>query len=281
MEAQLSSMNMKVDGLTQQVGAGFTETKSLLTEQQQANLGMQKAIEALVMATAGFQSSVAGLLSGGASAPRRELPAPQARLAICPGGGSNVTEVSEEKSHQYIQSCFASNEGGSASHSSQRSQIGAACGGGASESSRFVVPTEIRGSSGGSTLVAARQLGVGQHLQNFEQNFAKMKQNDFNNFIGAAIRNFVVSFPPSQQDEMACVLLGMVNGKKYSAHNHIIIHSNESVFRRFFGELATKFPSNAVKIANNLGQQCSFPFKTVSIDQSAMLSLIRVLRGEE
>jgi hypothetical protein len=80
---------------------------------------------------------------------------------------------------------------------------------------------------------------------------------------------------------MACVLLGMVNGKKYSAHNHLIIHSNESVFRRFFGELTVKFPNNALKTTNTRGQELTIPFKTLSADSSAMFTLIRVLRGEE
>jgi hypothetical protein len=290
--------------ISAKVESGFKKTQSILSEQQQATIEMQKAMQAMMMASATFQSSFTGLLKGG-MASRPELPAPLMRPAICAPAttpSSSVTEVHEERSsarsggfanevggelHSYMHSCFNTNEVGISSiSSSQRSQSGAACGGGSSsDSSRFAInkepQTEFRSSSGGSALVAARQLGVSQHLPKFEQNLLKIQQNEFNQHIGAAIRNFVASFPPSQQDEMACVLLGMVNGKKYPAHNHIIMQSNDSVFRRFFGELATKFPSNAVKITNNLGEKCSFPYKTVSIDQSAMWSLIRVLRGEE
>jgi hypothetical protein len=281
MQSQLSSMHTKVDDLTKQVATGFKDTQSMLTEQQQATLGIQEAMKALMMATAGFQTSVTGLLSGGGSAPRRELPTPSARLAICASGGSNVTEVID-KPHQYMHSCVASNEGGSASHSSQRPQSSAACGGSAN-SSEFVLykqpQTELLRSSGGSSIVAARQLGVTQRLQNFEVNFSKMKLNDFNNFVGAAIRSFVANFAPSEQDEMACVLLGMVNGKKYPVHNSIIIHSNESIFRRFFGELAAKFPRNAVKTTNAWVSDQTF--SRLSTDPSAMCTLISVLRGEE
>ena len=69
----------------------------MLTAQQQASLGMQEAMKALMMASAGFQSSVQGLLSGGGSAPRRELPSPPVRPAICAPAGSRstVTEVVE------------------------------------------------------------------------------------------------------------------------------------------------------------------------------------------
>jgi hypothetical protein len=285
MQSQLLSMHTKVDDLTKQVATGFTDTKSILNDQQQASLGMQKALEAIMIASANLQTGFTGLLKGkgGGSASRPELPAPPARLAICASGGSTVTEVSEEQSRQYMHSCFNSNEAGSgmsATSSSQRSQsVVASDGGSASNSSQFVIskeaPTFFRESSGGSTLVAAR------YLQNFEANFSKMKSNDFNSFIGAAIRKFVANFVYNEQDEMACVLLGMVNGKRYPAHSHIIIQSNESVFRRFFSDLAEKFSNNAVKTTNNRGQELSFPFRRLSTDSSAMCVLIRVLRGEE
>lgn len=213
------------------------------------------------------------------------LPAPVSRQ-IGNGGAQELAEptcqISYGQNAGWDQAAERSDR--SLASSSQRSQSGAACGGGsASDSSRFAInkepQTELRSSSGGSTLVAVRHLG--SHLPKFEANFAKLDRNDFNVFAGATIRNFVANFALNEQDEMACVLLGMVNGKKYPAHNHIIIQSNASVFSRFFGELATKFPGNAVRITNNLGQKCGFPFKTVSNDQSAMWSLIRVLRGEE
>lgn len=213
------------------------------------------------------------------------LPASKAPVSRQIGNGS-VQEVVEQHQMPYGQNAgwdpVAEGSGRSATSSSQFSQRVVACGGGAavaSESSRFVLhkeaPTAFRGSSGGSTLVTA------SHLPNFEQNFAKMKPNVFNNNLGIAIRNVVANFDQTQQDEMACVLLGMVNGKKYPQHNHIIIQSNENVFSSFFGELATKFASNAVMTTNKAGQQCSFPFKTLSTDPNAMRSLIRVLRGEE
>lgn len=87
--SQLSSMHTKVDNLTNQVATGFTETKSILTEQQQATLGMQKAMEAMMLASASLQSGITGLITGSASRP--ELSAPSARRAIC----SPATEVVE------------------------------------------------------------------------------------------------------------------------------------------------------------------------------------------
>jgi hypothetical protein len=299
MAAMEARLNSRFDGIEAKVVSGFNAQRQLSLElQTQGNEAYAKTMRMFEM----FGNMMTG---GAAMAPRPELPAPPTLPAICAPTKttrSKITEMHDERPstrgggfaneaggelHSYMHSCFNTNEVGISSiSSSQRSQSGAACGGGsASDSSRFAInkepQTEFRSSSGGSTLVAARQLGVGQHLPKFEANFAKLDRNDFNVFAGATIRNFVAQFDPSQQDEMACVLLGMVNGKKYPAHNHIIIYSNESVFRQFFGELATKFPGNAVRITNNHGQKCGFPFKTVSTDQSAMWSLIRVLRGEE
>ena len=103
LQKQFSSMHTKVDDLTKQVATGFTETKAILTEQQQATLGMQKAMEAMMLASASFQSGITGLITGSAS--RSELPAPAARRAICApaievverpvaiGGGSSASEV--------------------------------------------------------------------------------------------------------------------------------------------------------------------------------------------
>ena len=222
------------------------------------------------------------MMNGG----QRQLPPPER----CQSGNTPQEVIETQRQISYGQNAGwdKSVEGSSrfAAPSSQRQQSVAYGGGGvASDSSRFVIrkeaSTEFHGSSGGSTLVAARQLGVGHHLPDFEANFSKLKSNDFNIFVCGAIRNFVASFPQEQQDEMACVLLGMVNGKKYSAHNSIIIQSNESVFRQFFGELARKFPKSAVKITNKRCQEMSIPFNTLSTDPSAMCVLIRVLRGEE
>lgn len=89
-------VSTKVESLTKQVATGFNETKNLLTEQQQATLSMQQAMAALMQSTAALQSSVSGLLTAG-GAPRRELSAPPARLAICASGGSSVTEVPESR----------------------------------------------------------------------------------------------------------------------------------------------------------------------------------------
>lgn len=95
MQSQLSSMHTKVDGLTKQVATGFTETKSMMTEQQQVSLGMQKALEAMMIASASFQAGITGLITG--SAHQRELPAPPARHAICAltTVRSSATEVFE------------------------------------------------------------------------------------------------------------------------------------------------------------------------------------------
>lgn len=89
-------MSAKVDGLTKQVATGFNETKTLLTEQQQATLGMQQAMAALMQSTAAFQSGVSGLLTAG-GAPRRELPAPPARLAICASDDSYAIKMAKSR----------------------------------------------------------------------------------------------------------------------------------------------------------------------------------------
>ena len=277
ISAQLSAMQKKIDQIEVKIDSGFEaqEKRSLALQEQ----GSKSYAETMQMFKA-FGSMMTGGFTAINTA-HRELSAPSTRLAICASGGSNATEVVEQP-RRYVHSCVASNEGGSASHSSQRPQSSAACGSSAN-SSEFVLhkqpQTELLRSSGGSSIVAARQLGVTQRLQNFEVNFSKMKPNDFNNFVGAAIRSFVANFAPSEQDEMACVLLGMVNGKKYPVHNSIIIHSNESIFRRFFGELAEKFPRNAVKTTN--AWVSAQTFSRLSTDPRAMCTLISVLCGEE
>jgi hypothetical protein len=261
-----------------QFQAGINDLNGAITkgfDQVLSNQSIAAQQQALTNATlAGFVKMM-GTNSTGFS-----LPAPVSRQI-----GNGPQENSELQRHiSYGQNAGfdpnAARSGMSVTSSSQLSQSVVASGGGsASNSSQFVIskeaPTFFRESSGGSSIVAARQLGVSHSLTKFASNFARMKPNDFNTVIGNAIRSFVASFAQSEQDEMACVLLAMVNGKKYPAHNHIIIQSNESVFGRFFGELATKFP------INKCGQQCSFPFNTLSTDQSAMCVLIRVLRGED
>ena len=275
MEARITShIDLRFQAAEASINSGFLQLNGAVAQSQ---LATQQSFQ-------GLANAMATAFSGG----QRQLPPPERRQI-----GNGAEEVVEPARQQIS---YGQNSGwcqpveGSdrfTTSSSQRLQIGAACGGGAAnDSSRFFshreTPTEFRGSSGGSTLVAARQLGMNhRYLAKFEANFAKMKSNDFNNFVGAAIRNFVANFPQNEQDEMACVLLGMVNGKKYPAHNSIIIESNESVFRRFFGELAMKFPNNALKTTNTRGQELTIPFKTLSADSSAMFTLIRVLRGEE
>jgi hypothetical protein len=269
MQSQLSSMHTKVDGLTKQVATGFTETKSLMTEQQQATMSIQKAMEALMMATAGFQSSVTGLLSGGGSAPRRELPAPPARLAICASGGSNVTEVSEEQSRQYTHSCFASNEGGSASHSSQRSQIGAAFGGAQSFHREPV-----------SSSTSMPKFEAGAKRWN-------SKNNPRNTKILDTIRQF------TSDDDIACLLLALVNGKTlseivnmYSAEvGELLSTHNTSYFQGFFQSLTRcGLPENFdVKVDSSKtksGHGFCMTYQQLSQAPGNVEKLIRILRGE-
>lgn len=195
----------------------------------------------------------------------RSLAAPVSRQI-----GNGPQEVFEQQRDS------AERSGMLAPSSSQLSQRVVACSGGvAKESSRFVVQREAPKES------HARQLGVRIHLPKLEACFSNLKQNDFNNFVGNVIRDFMHHFIPEEQDFMACVLLGMVNGKKYPAHNSVIIRSNQSVFRTFFGELCLKYPGHRVKISNNRSLECSFPFTALSKDPSAMVQFISILRGEE
>jgi len=269
--SQLSSMNTKVDGLTKQVATGFTETTAMLTAQQQATLGMQKAMEALMMATAGFQSSVTGLLSGGGSAPRRELSAPPARLAICPGGGSNVTEV-VEPSRQYVHSCFDPNEGGSsmsAPYSSQRSHSGAAFGGAQS----FHREPVSSSTSMPKFEAAAKRWNV--------------KNNANNEKILEAIRQVTLD------DDMACLLLAFVNGKTlpeivkmYSSEvGALLTTRNTPFFQRFFTSLTRCGlpPTFDVKVDSSKTKSGSGFFITYQLLSQApgnVDKLVNILRGE-
>ena len=290
--AQLAAMEARLTGhIDSRFKAAEESVRTGFLQQEQSLLGLHQAVAQSQVATQNSFQGLANAMATAISGGQRQLPAPVSRQI-----GDIPQEIAEPQRQitSYVHSCFVPNEGGSgrfAAPSSQpQQQSVAAYGGGgagaANDSSRFFshreTSTEFRGSSGGSTIVAARQLGMNHHLlAKFEENFSKMKQNDFNYFTGNAIRNFVASFAAEQQDEIACVLLGVVNGKKYPTHKSIIVPSKESVFRRFFGELAAKFPNNAVKTTNNRGQDLIIPFKTLSTDQSAMLTLIRVLRGEE
>lgn len=99
LAAMEARVNSRLDNIAATVTSGFTETKSMLSEQQKATIEMQKAMQAMMMASANFQSSVAGLLNGG-MAPRPELTAPPTRPAICAPATtlrSSITEMQEER----------------------------------------------------------------------------------------------------------------------------------------------------------------------------------------
>ena len=270
ISAQLTAMETNLmDHIDSRINAAQVVMTSGFSKQEQTMLGLHQAVAQSQLATQQSIQALANAMATAISGGQRQLPPPERRQI-----GNGAQEIAEPQQRQ-----ISNRQTAGFDPNAERSGMSA------TSSSQFVIHkearTEFHGSSGGSTLVAARQLGVGHHLPYFEANFSKMKPNDFNNFVGAAIRKFVESFPQEQQDEMACVLLGMVNGKKYSAHNSIIINSNESIFRRFLGELAKKFPTNAVKTTNKRGQEMSFPFSALSTDPSAMCTLIRVLRGDE
>jgi len=99
LAAMEARVNSRLDNIAATVTSGFTETKSILSEQQKATIGMTKALEAMMIASANFQSSVTGLLKGG-MASHPELPAPPTRPAICAPATtprSKITEVHDER----------------------------------------------------------------------------------------------------------------------------------------------------------------------------------------
>ena len=181
-------------------------------------------------------------------------------------------------------------------HSSQRPQSVDAYGGGgasADDSSRFLpyreTPTEFRGSSGGSTLVAARQLGVSNHLQNFEAAAERWdsKRNPNNGKILQTIRQ------TTSDDNMRCILLALVNGKTRSEivkmYNEevasLLSTGNTTFFQNFFGALSRcGLPSNFdVKVDSSktkTGHCFCMTYQQLSQAPGNVDKLVRILRGE-
>jgi hypothetical protein len=247
MAAIEARLNSRLDGIEAKVVSGFNAQRQLSLElQTQGNEAYAKTMHMFEM----FGKMMTG---GAAMASRPELPAPLMRPAICAPAttpSSSVTEVHEEKSSarsggfaneaggelkSYMHSCFYTNEVGRYSiSSSQRSQSGAACGGGSAQSFyREPVPTATSRTSTPKFDAAAARWNL--------------KKNSTNGKILQAIRD------TTPDDNMRCLLLALVNGKTYSEITNmydndvasLLTTGNTSFFQNFFTAL-TKcgVPSN-------------------------------------
>ena len=275
LKAAEGIVSAQVESLTTQVATGFTETKNMMTAQQQATLGMTNALEALMMATASFQSSVNGLITGSAS--RHELPAPSARPAICASAPvrSSVTEVVEPPFSRGGGSSAseAPGSGRFATSSSDISQSSAACGGSAQSFYREPVPTATSRTSTPKFDAAAARWNV--------------KRNPNNEKILHTIRDTI------PDDNMQCLLLALVNGKTYSEITNmydkdvasLLSTRNTSFFQNFFAALSScGLPPNFdVKVdATKTKSRHGFVMTYLQLSQAPgnVDGLVTILRGE-
>jgi hypothetical protein len=169
------------------------------------------------------------------------------------------------------------------------------CGGGAAtEFSEFArhqeAPTFFRESSGGSTLVAARQLGVSHSLPNFEAAAARWNtRRDANNAkILCIIRQTACG-----NDNMACLLLALVNSKTlseidkmYSAEvGKLLTVQNTPFFQGFFQSLTgcglpEKFDVKVDSSKTKSGYGFCMTYQKLSQMPGNVDKLVMILRGE-
>ena len=275
LKAAEGIVSAQVESLTNQVATGFTETKTMLTEQHQVSLGMQKALEAMMIASANFQSGITGLITGSASRP--ELPPPSARPAICASAPvrSSVTEVVEPSFSRGVSSSAseAPGSGRFATSSSDISQSSAACGGSAQSFYREPVPTATSRTSTPKFDAAAARWNV--------------KRNPNNEKILHTIRDTI------PDDNMQCLLLALVNGKTYSEITNmydkdvasLLSTRNTSFFQNFFAALSScGLPPNFdVKVdATKTKSRHGFVMTYLQLSQAPgnVDGLVTILRGE-
>ena len=169
------------------------------------------------------------------------------------------------------------------------------CGdGSATEFSEFAphqeAPTFFRESSGGSTLVAARQLGVSHLLPNFEA--AAARWNMRNNVNNAKILN-TIRQTARGNDDMACLLLALVNGKTLSEIDNmysrevgkLLSDRNTPFFQEFFKSLChcglpTNFDVKVDSSKTKLGSGFYMTYLQLSQVPGNVDILVRILRGE-
>ena len=298
VSAQISAMEARLTGhIDQRFQAAEESVRTGFLQQEQSFLGLHQAVAQSQVATQQSFQALAAVMATAISGGQRQLPLPDRRQI-----GNAPQEIAEprQQNASYMHSCFATNEGESgrfaAPSSQQRPQSVDAYGGGgasADDSSRFLpcreTPTEFRGSSGGSTFVAARQLGVSNHLQNFEAAAERWdsKRNPNNGKILQTIRQ------TTSDDDMACLLLALVNGKTHSEifkmYNStvraLLTTHNTPFFQRFFTSLTRCGlpPTFDVKVDSSKtksGSGFCMTYQLLSQAPGNVDKLVNILRGE-
>ena len=213
------------------------------------------------------------------------------------GNGSASKDVEQCKISygQNAGSDRAAERSGFAQPPTLRASSAITCGGGsATEFSEFAPHQEaltfFRESSGGSTLVAARQLGVSHLLPNFEAAAARWNtKNSANNAkILDAIRKIA-----NGDDNMACLLLALVNGKTlpeivkmYSREvGELLSDRNTPLFQSFFTFLTrcglpTNFDVKVESSKTKTGSGFCMTYQQLSQVPGNVDKLVKILRGE-
>lgn len=278
ISAQLSAMQKKLDQIEVKIDSGFEaqEKRSLALQEQ----GSKSYADTMQMFKA-FGS----IMTGGFTAintTHRELSAPSTRLAICASSGLNATEVVEQP-RKYVHSCFASNEGGSASHSSQRPQSSAACGGnsaesqyhgqnGWSEGQRTVQSTQSYGSISHSPADQRFPTSGSGHSANVPQSLEEMMRiipPNMKGFRGLCGHILADAAKPGAKpvpqftfhkiscawqmscgnDDLACTLMSTTQGKPLAQQRlqpgiaTALKKTDLSVFSEFFRRISAQYPS--------------------------------------
>lgn len=130
-------------------------------------------------------------------------------------------------------------------------------------------------------------------LENFERVATKLRECPLNSAVILRIRSFIVKYPSLNSDALACLLLGILSGKKVSDFKKmgeftrskvmpLLTEANHKIFQKFFAKLAPNCKSDScVSVENAKGTEVSHTFHILGKEDGAILDIIRILREEE
>ena len=304
VSAQLAAMQKKLDQIEVKIDSGFEA-------QEKRSLALQEKGSKAYAETMEMFKGFGHMITGGFTAintSHRELPAPSARLAICTGGGSNATEVIEQP-RRYLHSCFAPNEGGSASHSSQRPQSSAACGG-SSAGSQYLgqngwsegqsygsvsrppadqrIPTSGSGYSAPAPQSLAELMGT---IPETTKGFLGLGRRILSDAAAPGAKpvpqftfhKFLFAWQMSGgNDDLACALMAATYGKPLSQQRlqpgiaNALKTTDIGVFKEFFRRISVQYPSFVLTYnwKGPSGPERKTPYGTFSSDQNLLIQFI-------
>ncbi len=290
--AQFSALEAKlVDHIDQRFEAVEESMKSGFLQQEQSLLGLNQAVAQSQIETQRSIQALANVMAAAISGGQRQLP-PTERRQI---GYIPASEVAVEPQRQIS---FGQNAGWDPA--AERPGFGLQPTSRASSAITYGVATEFvrnqeastffRESSGGSSIGDARQLGVSHSLPNFEEAARRWntRRDKNNEKILHAIRQMA-----GCNDNMACLLLALVNGKTFSEivkmYNtevgQLLSTHNTTFFQSFFTALTRcglpeKFDVKVDSSKTRSGNAFLMTYLQLSQSPSNVDKLVTFLRGE-